>query len=321
LFRVKPSLSVAGCVASALTPALGLPPREFTVELADLLSKHGIDPAKTLVLRHRPPEKPLRKVFPWLAAERHDLFDAYQRNQSPKLEKALTTAGFVASFIGHQPGRALFVGFYAVTGWKPLTVTEFFRRPDVIELKRLGMEGPPAELFQPHRLWFDMPVLPVSQHWKGRLVVNWPPPEISWWRWADKNSFAIHCIHEEGQLVAAVPEWDTLNLTWNELSALPASWRAALGQWRGIYYIFDVMAGKGYVGSAAGKDNILGRWEGYSATGHGGNKLLKALDPLNFRFSILQRVSPDLTPAEVVAVENSWKDRLHTRAPHGLNEN
>lgn len=298
-----------------------MPKSELTVELNDLLRKHGVDPKQTLVFRHSPPEKEFRKVFPWLAAERHDLFDAYQRNQDPRLEKALTGTQFVASFIGHQSDRALFIGLYEVKGSTELTMTEFLQRPEVIELRGLGMGVPPEDKFQPYRRWFDMPVLPTYHHWKGRLVVNWPPPQISWWRRADSNSFTIHCIHEESQLVPSLPKWDALNLTWNELSALPSSWKAALSQWRGVYFIFDETTGKGYVGSASGADNILGRWNGYAASGHGGNKLLKALDPIHFRFSILQLVAQDMPPADVVAVENSWKDRLHTRAPHGLNEN
>jgi hypothetical protein len=94
----------------------------------------------------------------------------------------------------------------------------------------------------------------------------------------------------------------------------------ALSEWRGIYYIFDEASGKGYVGSASGNENILGRWKNYEATGHGGNAQLKPLDSQGFRFSILQRVSPDMGAAEVVAIENSWKERLHTRL-HGLNDN
>jgi hypothetical protein len=46
---------------------------------------------------------------------------------------------------------------------------------------------------------------------------------------------------------------------------------------------------------------------------HGGNIELQNRDPKRFRFSILQRVSPDMEPADVIAVEATWKVRLHTR--------
>ena len=79
--------------------------------------------------------------------------------------------------------------------------------------------------------------------------------------------------------------------------------------------------GKQYVGSACGSENILQRWRDYARTGHGGNKLLRGRDPRNFRFAILQRVSPDLPEGDVVRLEVTWKKRLGTLAPAGLNEN
>ena len=39
-----------------------------------------------------------------------------------------------------------------------------------------------------------------------------------------------------------------------------------------------------------------------------------------FRFSIIQIVAHDLSSAEVVAIENTWKKRLHTQSPFGLND-
>jgi hypothetical protein len=102
---------------------------------------------------------------------------------------------------------------------------------------------------------------------------------------------------------------------------LSPSWRSKLAEWRAIYYIFDVSDGKSYVGSAYGIDNLLGRWLRYAATGHVGNSLLKQRDHRNFQFSILQRLSPDMNADEVANLETSWKIRLHTRSPDGLNEN
>jgi hypothetical protein len=72
-----------------------------------------------------------------------------------------------------------------------------------------------------------------------------------------------------------------------------------------------VKGAEGYVGAAYGKENILGRWLNYSASGHGCNKKLKARRPENFRFTILQRRSPDMEQNEVCQLEANWKDRLH----------
>jgi hypothetical protein len=118
-----------------------------------------------------------------------------------------------------------------------------------------------------------------------------------------------------------MPGWDAITLSWEELGVLPSRWKSALSQWRGIYYIFDSSDGKGYVGSAYGEANLYGRWLSYAAHGHGGNKLLMQRDPRNFQFSILQRVSPDMNAADLIRLESSWKERLHTRQPFGLNDN
>ena len=79
--------------------------------------------------------------------------------------------------------------------------------------------------------------------------------------------------------------------------------------------------GKAYVGSAYGENNLLGRWLNYAARGHGGNRLLRGRDPTGFRFTILQRVSPDMEATDVIRLEATWKQRLHTRHPCGLNDN
>ncbi len=118
-----------------------------------------------------------------------------------------------------------------------------------------------------------------------------------------------------------MPAWDRLDLGWQDLAILPLKWRQALTHWRGVYLIYDQADGKSHVGSAYGAKNLLGRWRNYAAQGHGGNRLLRDRDPSSFRFTILQRLSPDMDAQDVVNLESSWKDQLHTRAPNGLNEN
>ena len=293
------------------------------MNLNDLLKAKDIDPRQVLVLRHRPWELQLNKVFPWLAAERPDLFNAYQQTQGDKLERvmqAMTSTGFVASFIGREAGKALFVGLYSIGKSKPLTYDEYWSAPPNIELKAFGMNGFTGEK-RSSILWFELALTDFYAQWKGRLVVGWPPPERSWWRRGHRNEFPILAILEDSALDTAMPEWEEIELAWRELSVLPTRWKSALSQWRGIYYIFDTSDGKGYVGSAYGKSNLLGRWLEYAARGHGGNRLLRKRDPTNFRFTILQRVSPDMNDGDVIRLEGTWKARLHTREPCGLNDN
>lgn len=291
------------------------------MNLNDLLRGEGIDPQHVLVLRHRPWEPQLNKILPWLAAEKPDLFNAYQQTQGERVEAAMKRAAYVAAFIGREPGRALFVGLYSVNGSKPITRKQFWNMPANVELKSLGMRGFTEDSSRSSILWFDLALTDFYAPWKGKLIVGWPPPERSWWRRAHRNVIPVVAVLEDSALDAAMPQWDEIALTWEELRVLPTRWKSALSQWRGVYYIFDTSDGKGYVGSAYGDSNILGRWLNYAARGHGGNRLLRQHDPRNFQFTILQRVSPDMDAHDVIRLEASWKQRLHTREPYGLNDN
>jgi len=89
------------------------------MNLNDLLAANEIDPTRpkhVLIMRHRPKEPAFRKIFPWLAAERPELFNAYQQSQSPGAEEKLARAKYLISFIGHEAAKALFVGIYEVRG-------------------------------------------------------------------------------------------------------------------------------------------------------------------------------------------------------------
>jgi hypothetical protein len=103
-------------------------------------------------------------------------------------------------------------------------------------------------------------------------------------------------------------------------SVANSSWVNALSAVNGIYLIRHKLDGLLYVGSAYGENGILGRWINYSKTGHGGNILLKDLDPHNFEWSILEITPPTMPADKVIERENRWKKRLGTRA-FGLNKN
>ncbi len=291
------------------------------MNLNDLLKAKDLDPKQVLVLRHKPKEPSLDKVLPWLASERHDLFDAFQQTQGLHLEstmKKLVGVGHIASFIRRGGGKALFVGLYSIES-NPLTYDKFWKVPAHRELKALGMKGfsgnKRSSIHQ-----FQLSLTKDYSQWKGKLVIDWPKSR-AWWRRAHKREFPILAILEDSALDTEMPEWNQINFTWEELKVLPTPWKAALKEWRGIYYIFDKADGKGYVGVAYGKDNLLGRWLNYAARGHGGNRLLRPRNPQNFLFSILQRVSPDTEDSEVIQLEQTWKIRLHTHNPSGLNDN
>ena len=156
--------------------------------LNDLLIGKGIDPKDVLVLRHRPKEPKLNKVLPWLAAERPELFNAYQQTQHNKVENVLQKVKYVASFLGRQPGKALFIGLYSVNGWEKLTYDECLQHPLTVELIQHGMKGYDPINERPEILWFNLTITEsFYPEWKGKLIVGWPPPERSWWRRAHRN--------------------------------------------------------------------------------------------------------------------------------------
>ncbi|MCZ7601022.1 MAG: GIY-YIG nuclease family protein [Gammaproteobacteria bacterium] len=229
----------------------------------------------------------------------------------------------MASFVGLSPGKAHFVGLYRIGEARELDHDAFWRIPGNLILRDMGYEGFTTEEAERlgSRLQFDLERLPFYSDWRGRLVIDFPPPERSWFRWVDRGTFPVNAILEESAFAAPPPDWRDIDLTFAELATLPGSWRARLAEWRGIYLIFDESDRRTYVGAAYGRDNILGRWQAYARDGHGGNRDLRGRDPRDFRFSILERLAPDLPPEEVIARENSWKLRLHSRQPFGLNAN
>ena len=117
-----------------------------------------------------------------------------------------------------------------------------------------------------------------------------------------------------------------MNVSWLSLKNLITkdSWRSALENQKGVYLLVDSNTGKQYVGSAYGEDMILGRWETYIRTCHGGNKLLKDLGTdyikNNFYFTILETFNKDTDDQIIIDRESHWKDVLFTRK-FGYNKN
>lgn len=290
------------------------------MELNDLLKQQGYDSRRVIVMRHRPKEPELNKVFPWIAEEHPTAFNAYQQCHGKKVEKALLTADYIASFVGIDPGTADFVGLYRIAGHKPLTHDEYWQSASRAILRKHGLSADGHE-DQELMLEFDLQLTGFYASWKGKLRISWPPPERSWWRRAQNNVMPVLSIVDESRFDLAIPHWWELVRSWDELALMPESVRARISQWRAIYYIHDKSDGLGYVGSAYGTENLLGRWLNYAKTGHGGNRLLRSRNPENFVFSILQLVPHDTTGEDLVRLESSWKQRLHSRHPTGLNDN
>ena len=76
------------------------------LEFSSLLADEHLDPKSVLIIRHTSRDPRMKRVLSWIAADRPDLFKAWQQVQWPPAEKAMPRAGWVAAFVGQEPGRA-----------------------------------------------------------------------------------------------------------------------------------------------------------------------------------------------------------------------
>ncbi|MDD3414566.1 MAG: GIY-YIG nuclease family protein [Lachnospiraceae bacterium] len=124
------------------------------------------------------------------------------------------------------------------------------------------------------------------------------------------------------------PGYENVNLSWNELNRIieKKDWKTALENQKGVYLITDIATGKRYVGSAYGKDMLLGRWRNYVDNGHGGNVELMGLPmeyiKTNFRYSVLDIYKSTTNDNVIINRESHWKRVLLTRDERfGYNKN
>lgn len=281
-----------------------------------LLEDYNLEPSRVLVLRHKPPETRLQKVMPWIADKRPDLFNFYQSIQNTRVEAQMARATHGAAFIGHKVGLALFVGLYKNEGAHTVSQDSIRQDPDQIALCALGMEESEGYRIDVKR--FTLQLCDQLIELKGRLVVTWPPPALSWARWADRD-FLVYALNENSALVTKTGRWEDVTVTYAELRQRVVMWEHDLARWRGIYYIFDTKRNAGYVGSASGQDNIWQRWTRHAEVG-GDAEGFHGHDPDGLVFTILEPVSPSTPKKAVELLEANWKRRLHTTT-HGLNRN
>lgn len=290
-------------------------PNHVRLTLQQLLEQSGVPVEDALVMRHTPPGE-LGIAYPSLAAKNLAEFNAYQSIQGPAYQKRLQQKSWLVSFVVNAIGQTVLAGV-------------FFKKSEIAEPERVCIANrllskygyKHGSLDDP--IWFDLHLTEHLAKYRGRLVVDWHNP-IAWCRDASssKSIFEITSLSVESLLVPPqLPDWRTIVWTWDRLKTLPQSWRIAIAQWRAIYLIHDTSTRKNYIGSAYGVDNLLSRWEGYAKTGDNDNKYLKPLDPKNLQFSILEVMSQTALPEEVTRRESTWKKRLHTLHPAGLNGN
>lgn len=285
--------------------------------LADVLEKAGLTATEVAVAFHAPSELRFRRALPWLVHSRREVFETYQSYHSRIAESTLRRRNWMLSFIEIAPGVHSFAGLYQRTGMSEWTGQEIYDDPHVRYLADdLGM-GTRFRDSDRVFLRFEFEASNALSELEGRLVVERPKGR-NMVRLAENLDLPILAIHPENVLASAPPDWRGMILNSAEVRELPEAWAARLREWRGVYLIVDESDGARYVGSAYGEMNILGRWRAHVGGQRGVTRELAKRDTRGFRFAILERVSPDMEAQEVIALEHSWMERLHTRQ-FGLN--
>lgn len=162
----------------------------------------------------------------------------------------------------------------------------------------------------------------------GRLIVRYKNKSQNVIRWANSvmNEIEVYQILPDVFDNDMFPGYDRVNITWKELErvVMKDTWRVALQNQKGVYLITDRNTGKKYVGSAYGESMILGRWEDYVRSGHGGNVGLRNLDfdyiKNNFNYSLLDIYKGSTDDRVILEREVYWKQVLGSKE-FGYNEN
>lgn len=281
------------------------------MKLTEILKMRGInDFSRIKLVRHKD-----NKI--------HDLKELYEAGkiidyQSVQSKNVFDGCDFIISFLGIERSKSKFIGMYEIT-----------------ERKKVADITPPANF--PYKDFYNnkndnyyvMKELKILDDLKERIIIDWGKAAINWAQWLKNNDKEIIEILPKGYF-DSFPGFLDFTLTFNDLKRIvdnPDSnreWHRMLGSVAGVYLILDTVDGLQYIGSASGKDGIIGRWTDYAKSLHGGNKLLEEL--LNnhpdryksFQFTILQTLPLTLTRKEVNNYEKKYKEKLGSRA-FGLN--
>ena len=162
---------------------------------------------------------------------------------------------------------------------------------------------------------------------KDRVVIDWGRSTRSWHQWLRPKEVIENLPQEH---VGEFPGYLDFILDHDELRTIVENasankiWHTMLKAVSGVYLKVDSKTGRQYVGSAYGKNGILGQWRQYAKNGHGGNHMLKCLlkdnkdYARNFRFTILRTLPRTITQREVIRFEQQYKHKLGSTT-FGLN--
>ncbi len=276
--------------------------------LTDILRRNEIDPQEVKLIRHAISDKGVRDCY------YKGMIKEYTQQQDKGFSDGFK---YWIVFISDKGTYCKFYACYKIMGSKPDTI------------ENMPMNFPYPDWFKGEREYYDLEEVEILNDLKDRLIIDWGKGTRTW---AQKgtNEKAIIAIQANPKMVFT--GFENLVLTYEELKEIIddtitySEWHTALSSINAIYLIVDRKNGKQYVGSAYGKDGLLGRWTIYIATGHGNNKLMKEAvcdHPdryKEFQFSILQILPKNLTDDEIIKIESLYKKKLMSKE-FGMNDN
>lgn len=244
----------------------------------------------------------------------HNALEYYQAEQGDR-KRPFHDCDLIASFLALENNLAELWGVYRVLGWRYFTEDDLEKAPSILGVESLyNRKGV-------RRIWYDLQEISEFRPIRYRLLVQW----LSTRGWVQKKDLDIYELLPVIQPIP-FPGYQDVFLSFDELRKIYSNprvhkdWKAALKANAGIYRIIDMSTGEMYIGSAYGYEGLWGRWENYTKTGHGGNKLLKQRDPDNFRWSIVRTLSRSMSERDVIRIEATEKLKHGSRV-HGLNDN
>ena len=275
---------------------------------SDVLRKVGLDPAKVKLIRHALTDKGFKSCYD------KNMVLEYTRQQKSGFSK---NYDYWCVFISGKGTLAKLFACYKVGNSVPDT-------SDV-----MPKDFPHPEWFQGENAYFDLEHIDLLKDYEGRLMIDWGNSARMWHQKGTTEKPIVAIQADEKKVFSG---FENLILTYDELKEIVENptiyeaWHTALSSVNAIYLIVDRETGKQYVGSAYGKDGLLGRWSCYVNSLHGNNKLMKELICAyperyhHFQFSILQILPKTVTDDEVIQTESLYKKKLLT-VPFGMNDN
>jgi hypothetical protein len=244
-------------------------------------------------------------------------FELYQEYHG---DKNFRGCKYVMSFLGMSGSKSKFVGMYKVLS------------EQLVEDINIPEDEGHIKMSDGAKYYYKLSKTNYLEDLIDRLVIDWGASTRSWHQWLkeDKPKEIIQILPKG--YYDEFPEFEDFILTFSDLETIIKNpdanidWHKMLSSVYGIYLIVDLEDGKQYVGSAYGKEGMLGRWKQYAQNGHGNNQMLKNLIDkcpkrhYKFTYTILRILPKTLTDKEVINYENLYKNKLGTRA-FGLNLN